>query len=159
PSFLTVWISRYGPGVRSNFALHPGVYSTHISPPSSLQSSNMEAVGWRSCCHAILAKAIFLWVPRFGFDRQAPVPLPLRKRVFDLCARSKVRLLKMSAAGASPTTIPWWLPTPVYNRHEYQEDAMAVSLPPFVECEQLHPGLAVDHIATAVDFYTKKLGF
>lgn len=36
---------------------------------------------------------------------------------------------------------------------------MAVSSPPFVECEQLHPGLAVDDIATAVEFYTKKLGF
>ena len=36
---------------------------------------------------------------------------------------------------------------------------MAVSSPPFVECDQLHPGLAVDDIPTAVEFYTKKLGF
>lgn len=30
---------------------------------------------------------------------------------------------------------------------------------PFVECEQIHAGLAVSDIATAVEFYTKKLGF
>ena len=36
---------------------------------------------------------------------------------------------------------------------------MAVSSPPFVECDQLHPGLAVDDIPAAVEFYTKKLGF
>lgn len=36
---------------------------------------------------------------------------------------------------------------------------MADSVPPLVECEQLHAGLAVEDIATAVDFYTKKLGF
>jgi catechol 2,3-dioxygenase-like lactoylglutathione lyase family enzyme len=31
--------------------------------------------------------------------------------------------------------------------------------PPFIECEQLHPGLAVADVANAVDFYVKKLGF
>src|SRR4051794_20473125 len=36
---------------------------------------------------------------------------------------------------------------------------MANPVPPLVECEQLHAGLAVEDIATAVDFYTKKLGF
>src|SRR5215470_13858620 len=47
----------------------------------------------------------------------------------------------------------------VYNRHEFsQEDVMAVT-PPFVECDQLHPNLAVDDISSAVEFYTKKLGF
>jgi catechol 2,3-dioxygenase-like lactoylglutathione lyase family enzyme len=30
---------------------------------------------------------------------------------------------------------------------------------PFIECEQSHAGLAVSDIPTAVDFYTKKLGF
>jgi catechol 2,3-dioxygenase-like lactoylglutathione lyase family enzyme len=30
---------------------------------------------------------------------------------------------------------------------------------PFVECEQLHAGLAVSDIPAAVDFYVKKLGF
>jgi catechol 2,3-dioxygenase-like lactoylglutathione lyase family enzyme len=30
---------------------------------------------------------------------------------------------------------------------------------PFIECEQIHAGLAVTDIPTAVDFYTKKLGF
>ena len=30
---------------------------------------------------------------------------------------------------------------------------------PFIECEQLHPGLAVSDIPTAVEFYVKKLGF
>jgi catechol 2,3-dioxygenase-like lactoylglutathione lyase family enzyme len=36
---------------------------------------------------------------------------------------------------------------------------MAESAAPFVECEQVHAGLAVNDIATAVEFYTKKLGF
>src|SRR5258708_12202215 len=36
---------------------------------------------------------------------------------------------------------------------------MAESAAPFVECEQIHAGLAVNDIATAVEFYTKKLGF
>jgi catechol 2,3-dioxygenase-like lactoylglutathione lyase family enzyme len=36
---------------------------------------------------------------------------------------------------------------------------MADSALPFVECEQVHAGLAVNDIATAVEFYTKKLGF
>jgi catechol 2,3-dioxygenase-like lactoylglutathione lyase family enzyme len=30
---------------------------------------------------------------------------------------------------------------------------------PFIECEQIHAGLAVSDIPAAVDFYTKKLGF
>lgn len=30
---------------------------------------------------------------------------------------------------------------------------------PFIECEQLHAGLAVSDLAAAVDFYVKKLGF
>jgi len=33
------------------------------------------------------------------------------------------------------------------------------STSPFVECEQIHAGLAVTDIAAAIDFYTKKLGF
>lgn len=36
---------------------------------------------------------------------------------------------------------------------------MTESASPFVECEQVHAGLAVIDIATAVEFYTKKLGF
>jgi len=36
---------------------------------------------------------------------------------------------------------------------------MAHSALPFVECDQVHAGLAVNDIATAVEFYTKKLGF
>ena len=36
---------------------------------------------------------------------------------------------------------------------------MAESAAPFVECEQVHAGLAVNDIATVVEFYTKKLGF
>jgi catechol 2,3-dioxygenase-like lactoylglutathione lyase family enzyme len=31
--------------------------------------------------------------------------------------------------------------------------------PPFIECEQIHAGLAVSDLAAAIDFYTKKLGF
>jgi catechol 2,3-dioxygenase-like lactoylglutathione lyase family enzyme len=31
--------------------------------------------------------------------------------------------------------------------------------PPFIDCEQIHAGLAVSDIAAAVEFYTKKLGF
>ena len=30
---------------------------------------------------------------------------------------------------------------------------------PFIECEQIHAGLAVSDIATAAEFYVKKLGF
>ena len=30
---------------------------------------------------------------------------------------------------------------------------------PFIECEQIHAGLAVSDIPTAVEFYLKKLGF
>jgi catechol 2,3-dioxygenase-like lactoylglutathione lyase family enzyme len=36
---------------------------------------------------------------------------------------------------------------------------MTDSAPPFIECEQVHAGLAVIDIGTAVEFYTKKLGF
>jgi catechol 2,3-dioxygenase-like lactoylglutathione lyase family enzyme len=31
--------------------------------------------------------------------------------------------------------------------------------PPFIECEQIHAGLAVSDIPTAVEFYIRKLGF
>jgi catechol 2,3-dioxygenase-like lactoylglutathione lyase family enzyme len=31
--------------------------------------------------------------------------------------------------------------------------------PPFIECEQIHAGLAVSDIPTAIEFYVKKLGF
>jgi catechol 2,3-dioxygenase-like lactoylglutathione lyase family enzyme len=34
-----------------------------------------------------------------------------------------------------------------------------MATPPFVECEQVHPGLAVADIPAAVEFYSKKLGF
>jgi catechol 2,3-dioxygenase-like lactoylglutathione lyase family enzyme len=34
-----------------------------------------------------------------------------------------------------------------------------VTPPPFIECEQVHPGLAVADIPAAVEFYSKKLGF
>ena len=36
---------------------------------------------------------------------------------------------------------------------------MASLAAPFVECEQLHAGLAVADMAAALDFYSKKLGF
>src|SRR5256885_10757876 len=36
---------------------------------------------------------------------------------------------------------------------------MNTAATPFVECEQIHAGLAVTDIAAAIDFYTKKLGF
>ena len=36
---------------------------------------------------------------------------------------------------------------------------MTTSVPPFIECEQIHAGLAVNDIPAAVDFYTQKLGF
>jgi catechol 2,3-dioxygenase-like lactoylglutathione lyase family enzyme len=36
---------------------------------------------------------------------------------------------------------------------------MSTSVPPFVECDQLHAGLAVSDIPTAVEFYSNKLGF
>lgn len=36
---------------------------------------------------------------------------------------------------------------------------MATQAPPFVECEQIHAGLAVTDLTAAIDFYTKKLGF
>lgn len=35
---------------------------------------------------------------------------------------------------------------------------MTSSVPPFIECEQIHAGLAVTDIPAAVDFYTQKLG-
>jgi len=34
-----------------------------------------------------------------------------------------------------------------------------VDIPPIVECDQIHPGLAVADIPAAVEFYTTKLGF
>jgi catechol 2,3-dioxygenase-like lactoylglutathione lyase family enzyme len=36
---------------------------------------------------------------------------------------------------------------------------METSVTPFVECDQLHPCLVVSDIPTAVEFYTRKLGF
>jgi hypothetical protein len=36
---------------------------------------------------------------------------------------------------------------------------VAESAAPFVECEQVHAGLAVNDITTALEFHTKKLGF
>src|SRR3954467_3505464 len=36
---------------------------------------------------------------------------------------------------------------------------MADSRPSFIECEQVHAGLAVADLAAAIDFYTAKLGF
>ena len=36
---------------------------------------------------------------------------------------------------------------------------MATQAPPFVECEQIHAGLAVTDLTAAIDFYTKELGF
>jgi catechol 2,3-dioxygenase-like lactoylglutathione lyase family enzyme len=36
---------------------------------------------------------------------------------------------------------------------------MSSSALPFIECEQIHAGLAVSDISTAVEFYVKKLGF
>lgn len=36
---------------------------------------------------------------------------------------------------------------------------MTSPAPPFIECEQLHAGLAVSDIPSAVEFYIKKLGF
>ena len=36
---------------------------------------------------------------------------------------------------------------------------MDTPAPPQVECKQLHPGLAVGDLATAIDFYTNRLGF
>ena len=35
----------------------------------------------------------------------------------------------------------------------------SVSVPPEVDCEQHHPGLAINNVREAVEFYTKKLGF
>jgi catechol 2,3-dioxygenase-like lactoylglutathione lyase family enzyme len=40
-----------------------------------------------------------------------------------------------------------------------QEGGMTGSASPFVECEQVHAGLAVTDIGAAVEFYTKRLGF
>src|SRR3977135_2605912 len=42
-----------------------------------------------------------------------------------------------------------------------EEGAYIVSSPslPVIECEQIHAGLAVSDIPTAVEFYIKKLGF
>jgi len=36
---------------------------------------------------------------------------------------------------------------------------MTISASPFVECEQIHAGLAVSDISAAIEFYTRKLGF
>jgi catechol 2,3-dioxygenase-like lactoylglutathione lyase family enzyme len=36
---------------------------------------------------------------------------------------------------------------------------MTISAPPFIECEEIHSGLAVSDIPIAVEFYVKKLGF
>ncbi len=36
---------------------------------------------------------------------------------------------------------------------------MTPSAPPFIECEQTHPGLAVPDLQAAIDFYVEKLGF
>ena len=38
-------------------------------------------------------------------------------------------------------------------------DDKTTPAPPFIDCEQIHAGLAVSDIAAAVEFYTKKLGF
>jgi len=38
-------------------------------------------------------------------------------------------------------------------------DGKSTPGPPFIDCEQIHAGLAVSDIAAAVEFYTKKLGF
>ena len=38
-------------------------------------------------------------------------------------------------------------------------DGKTTPATPFVDCEQIHAGLAVSDIAAAVEFYTKKLGF
>jgi catechol 2,3-dioxygenase-like lactoylglutathione lyase family enzyme len=38
-------------------------------------------------------------------------------------------------------------------------DGKTTPAPPFIDCEQIHAGLAVSDIAAAVEFYTKKLGF
>ncbi|MGH9410904.1 MAG: hypothetical protein ACRD1V_15790 [Vicinamibacterales bacterium] len=34
---------------------------------------------------------------------------------------------------------------------------MTTSAPPFIECEQIHAGLAVSNISAAIAFYTKQL--
>ncbi|MFN2420037.1 MAG: VOC family protein [Gemmatimonadota bacterium] len=36
---------------------------------------------------------------------------------------------------------------------------MTTPVTPQVDCEQHHPGLAVNDVVAAADFYTKKLGF
>jgi catechol 2,3-dioxygenase-like lactoylglutathione lyase family enzyme len=47
-----------------------------------------------------------------------------------------------------------------YNFFEFgKEDDMADLTPPVVDCEQANAGLDVEDIATAVEFYTKRLGF
>ena len=38
-------------------------------------------------------------------------------------------------------------------------DGKTTPAPPFVDCEQIHAGLAVSDLAAAVEFYTKQLGF
>lgn len=36
---------------------------------------------------------------------------------------------------------------------------MSAATPPYIECEQIHAGLAVTDLPAAIDFYTNKLGF
>jgi catechol 2,3-dioxygenase-like lactoylglutathione lyase family enzyme len=36
---------------------------------------------------------------------------------------------------------------------------MPTTAPPFIECEQIHAGLAIRDLAASIDFYTEKLGF
>ena len=36
---------------------------------------------------------------------------------------------------------------------------MTTATPPYIECEQIHAGLAVDDLSGAINFYTSKLGF
>jgi catechol 2,3-dioxygenase-like lactoylglutathione lyase family enzyme len=43
--------------------------------------------------------------------------------------------------------------------HDGRGDAVTAAAVPFIECEQLHAGLAVADVPIAVDFYVKKLGF
>lgn len=68
----------------------------------------------------------------------------------------KIALKSQRVDGSGRTTKEG--PTPRILR---QEGAYIVTSPalPFIECEQIHAGLAVSDIPTAVEFYVKKLGF
>jgi catechol 2,3-dioxygenase-like lactoylglutathione lyase family enzyme len=51
-------------------------------------------------------------------------------------------------------SVPW-----AARKWPLDNDLVTKAALPFIECEQIHAGLAVSDISTALEFYTEKLGF